>query len=83
MENRTGQIIELENNQEYLILRQAIYKNEYYYVVDRVVDEESNGEVKKNLAKDFLILHEMHEADGNIYMETVEDPKIAMKILEK
>ena len=82
MENRTGQILELENGQQFLILRQAMYKDKLYYVVDTVVASPDGDEEKSTLAKQFSIIEEV-EQDGKIFYKTIEDAEIALKILEK
>lgn len=75
MENRTGQVIELDNNEQYLVLRQAMYKKNTYYVVDKLSED---GETP---LKQFTILEEFEE-NGETCVKIIEDPKIALKILE-
>ncbi len=74
MENRTRKIIELENDEEYLILRQILYKNETYYVTTKVLN---NG---SDFAKEITLLKESNE-NNDIYVTVVEDPNILKTIL--
>lgn len=74
MENRTRKIIELENDEEYLILRQILYKNETYYVTTQVLN---NG---SDFAKEITLLKESNE-NNDIYVTVVDDPNILKTIL--
>ena len=42
MENLTNQVITLDNNQKYFILRQALYKGKTYYLAAEVTEDEEN-----------------------------------------
>ncbi len=75
MENRTNQVIELENNKEYLVLRQAIFRGDTYYITSEV---KNDGE---DFDKKLTILKETDENDKN-YVSIVEDKEIIDTILE-
>ena len=74
-ENKTNQVIELENGKEYLVLRQVVFKSETYYVSSEV----------KNDGEDFdnklLVLKETEE-NGKKYVSLVEDKEVLKTILD-
>lgn len=75
MENRINQVLTLENGQKLLILHQAIYNNENYYVCNGVTDD------KKDVTDEFVLLHEIKK-DGKTSVEVVTDPTLAQFIFE-
>lgn len=75
MENRTNQVIELENNKEYLVLRQAVFRGDTYYITSEV---KNDGE---DFDKNLTILKETDENDKK-YVSIVEDKEIIDTILE-
>lgn len=75
MENRINQIIVLGNDKKYIILKQAIYNNDNYYVAARVTEDE------EDVTNEFAMLHEVNK-DGNLFVEIVTDPAV-MQILLK
>lgn len=74
MENRINQVIKIDEYTKYLILRQAIYNNDNYFVCVRLIDNE--------LSEDFELLHEIKEND-NIYVELVTEEKTYNLLLRK
>lgn len=66
MENRINKIMTLVDGSKYFILKQAIYKNENYYAVIGIADNE------EDLLDDHAILHEL-ERDGQVGVEEVTD----------
>lgn len=74
MENRINKIVKLENGKKYYILKQAIYKDENYFVVAKVTDDGEDLEDK------FAILHETKENDKT-FIQFEKDPKIIQIIL--
>ena len=42
MENRINQIVELADGNKYIVMKQAVYRNENYYVVAKVTDDETD-----------------------------------------
>lgn len=75
MENKINHIITLENGVKYLILKQAIYMNENYFIVDEVNEEETD------LKEHFLVLHETN-TNGETFVEVETDPQILQIILK-
>ena len=52
MENRINQVMTLGNGEKYLILRQAIYEDENYYVCVKTTDD------AKEVTDSYELLHE-------------------------
>lgn len=69
MENRTNQVIELENKKEYLILRQVLYKNETYYVASEI---KKDGE---DFDKNMTVLKESVEGNDT-YINIINNSEI-------
>ena len=48
MENRINTILELDNNEKYVVLNQAIYQDRNYYLVVKLSDDgkDVTGEIK-------------------------------------
>jgi len=75
MINRTNQIVELEDDKQYLILRQVVYKNETYYVTTEIFND--GDDFDKNLT----VLKESTEGEDT-YVTEVNDPEIIKTISE-
>lgn len=75
MENRINQIMTLVDGKKYIVIKQAIYKNENYYAVAGVSEDE------ESLLEEYAILHEL-EFEGNTCVEPVEDPE-KLKLITK
>lgn len=69
MQNRINQIMELDNGDSYIVMKQAIYKNENYYVVAKVIDDTDIDD------EDLKVLHEF-DKDGASAVEEVTDPEL-------
>lgn len=69
MENRTNQVIELSNGQEYVILRQIVYKGDTYYVTTEIFEGGDKFDEKITILKETT-------KDGEIYTTVVTDPAI-------
>ena len=69
MENRINSVLELANDEKYVVVNQAIYKKDNYLLLARISDDEKNvlGEVK--------IVQEKLK-DGVLGLEIVKDPKL-------
>ena len=65
----------LGNGAKYIILRQAIYEDENYYVCARVTDD------AKDVTEEFELLHEF-EQDGQKVVDAVTDMELAETIFE-
>ena len=74
MENRINQIITTVDNKKYMILRQAIYNGQNYYVCCGV-------EASSHLNENFYLLEEIKDGE-KIYVKTVEDEEMAKFILK-
>lgn len=75
MENRINQVMTLGNGEKYIILRQAIYEDDNYYVCAKVTEDE------KEVMEEFELLHEF-ELDGQTVVEPVIDTDLAETIFE-
>lgn len=75
MENRINQIMELDNGKKYIVVKQAIYKQDTYYVVARVTNDE------KDIEDEYLVLKQIF-IDGKQAITEVEDPNL-FKIIIK
>lgn len=75
MENRINKIIVLENNKKYIVVNQAIYKNESYLLVNEINDTEDE------LLEEVLILQE-EMVDGELEVTEVTDNQL-LDLLEK
>jgi len=70
MENRINQIIELENGKKLIITKQAIYRDENYFIAAKISDDE------KEVYEEFHLFHEF-DKNGITHIETVTDAKLA------
>ena len=75
MENRINQIVELEDNKQYYILKQAVYVGDNYFVAAEVCGD---GE---DLKEEFTVLHETKE-NGESFIQFEEDPKTIQILLK-
>ena len=69
MENRINNILELTNNEKYVVINQAIYKGTNFFLVARLTDDE------KDLTGDIKIVEEKLK-DGILGIELVKDVKL-------
>ena len=69
MENRINNILELTNNEKYVVINQAIYKGTNYFLVGRLTDDE------KDLSGEIKIVEEKLK-DGILGLEIVKDVKL-------
>lgn len=74
MENRINQVITTDNG-KFMILHQAIYNNQNYYVCCGVDSDETD------VNEDFYLFEEIKQDDG-VFIKFVEDEKMAKFILE-
>ena len=75
MENRINSVLELANNEKYVVINQAIYQDTNYFLVAKISDDE------KELVGDIKIVEEKMK-DGIIGLELVKDPKL-LELLTK
>ena len=69
MENRINSILELTNNEKYVVINQAIYKGTNYFLIARLSEDE------KDLTGDIKIVEEKLK-DGILGIELVKDVKL-------
>lgn len=82
MENRINKIMELADGNKYIVIKQAIYKNENYYVVAKVNDEENDIlNIENTDEKNLRVLHEL-VYDGKLSVEDVTDPDLFKLIIK-
>ena len=74
MENRINQIITVESGKQYVILHQAIYDGNNYYVCCNVGADET-------LTDNYRLVKEVKQND-EVYVELVEDEGLAKFILK-
>ena len=75
MENRINSILELANDEKYVVINQAIYQDTNYFLVAKITDDE------QDLVGDLKIVEEKMK-DGIIGLEIVKDPKL-IELLSK
>lgn len=75
MENKINKIMTLENGRNFIILRQAIYKGENYFVAARLSDDE------KKITEDYVTVHEFIK-DDKTFVEVVKDPELLALIMK-
>ena len=76
MNNRINKIFVLDDNKKYLVINQAMYKNESYLLLNEVNEEENE------ILTDVMIVREVAEPDGAMSVEIVKDPKL-LQLLAK
>lgn len=69
MDNKIHQVIKLETGNRYIILRQAIYKNDNYYIASKL-DKYDNP-----LADELAFFHEL-VVDGKLKVEEVTNTEL-------
>ena len=69
MESRINKVIKLETGNKYVILKQAIYKNENYYIASKL-DKDNNP-----LASELAFFHELL-FDGQLKVEEVTNTEL-------
>lgn len=69
MENRINSILELANNEKYVVVNQAIYKGQNYLLLARITDDE------QDVQGDLLIVEEKTQ-DGVLGVELVKDERM-------
>ena len=69
MENRINSILELTNNEKYVVINQAVYKGTNYFLVARLSDDE------KDLVGEVKIVEEKLK-DGVLGLQLVKDIKL-------
>lgn len=69
MESKIHQVVKLETGNKYVILKQAIYKNENYYIAAKL-DKDNNP-----LANELAFFHEL-VFDGKLKVEEVTDVEL-------
>ena len=69
MENKTNKVIVLDDSREFLILRQAIYKKETYFIGTLLINDGEDFEKKSTILK-------YVNEDGKEYVEIVKDKEI-------
>lgn len=75
MVNRINSILELANNEKYVVINQAVYKGTNYFLVAKISDDE------KDLTGDIKIVEEKLK-DGVLGIELVKDVKL-LELLTK
>ena len=76
MNNRINKIFVLDDNKKYLVINQAMYKNESYLLLNEVNEEENE------ILTDVMIVREVIEPDGAMSVEIVKDPTL-LQLLAK
>lgn len=66
MKNLINSILTLENNEKYVVLNQAIYKEKNYYLVAKITPDE------QDVTDEIKIIEEL-EQDGRIGVKLVTD----------
>lgn len=69
MENRINSILELANDEKYVVINQAIYQDSNYFLVVKLTDDE------KSVTGDIKIVEEKLK-DGLLGLELVKDEKL-------
>lgn len=69
MENRINKVLTLRNGKKYVVLNQAIYRQENYFFVVGVTDDE------EDLTDEFRIVQEV-EKDGKKFVKDIHDPQL-------
>lgn len=69
MENRINQIFELADGNKYIVMKQAVYKGENYYVTAKLNEEENEP------LEEFTVFKQV-EYNNQPCMTIVEDPAL-------
>lgn len=66
MENRINQVVKLDNGNNYVIIKQAIYKNDSYFLVSKL-------DSMNNPMPDELVFFHQVDLNGQLKLEEVTD----------
>lgn len=69
MTNRINKVMRLANNEKYIIMKQAVYRDENYYLANKLTDDE------EDTLDEFKLFKEV-EYEGKPSVLEVTDPKI-------
>lgn len=69
MKNRINKIFKLKSGKKYLVIKQAVYREESYCVTVGVTDDE------EDFTEEVIIFKEILK-DNRPYMEQVKDPRL-------
>jgi len=69
MESKINQVVKLETGDKYVILKQAVYKNENYYIASKLDKDD------KPLADELMFFHEIL-FDDKLKFEEVGDTEL-------
>lgn len=69
MTNHIHDKMTLEDGRKYVVVKQAVYKNENYYVAARLTDDETD------VKDEYKVFHEI-VIEGETRVEEVSDPTI-------
>lgn len=69
MENRIGQVMSLENGKKYVVMKQAVYRNNNYFVAALLTETE------EDILDEIAFFKEI-EIDGKQGIEIVKDSKL-------
>lgn len=69
MENRINQIMVLSENLKYVIMKQATYKNDTYFVAARITDDE------EDVLEEFVVFKEV-SYNNQIGVQEVKDKEL-------
>lgn len=82
MENRINKIMELADGNKYIIMKQAIYKNENYYVAIKITEDETDIEdIEEIESENLKVFHEIN-FEGQLSAEEVTDPELFKLIVK-
>ena len=76
MNNRINKVFVLDDNRKYLVINQAMYKNESYLLLNEVNEEENE------ILTDIMIVREVMDSNGDMSVEVVTDPSL-LQLLAK
>lgn len=69
MINHIHEKMTLEDGRKYVVIKQAVYKNDNYYVAARLTEDE------QDVQEEYKIFHEII-VEGETRVEEVSDPKV-------
>ncbi len=69
MENRINQVMELADGKKYIVIKQAIYKGDNYFVSMPLTDDEED-------VTDEIIVFQEIEHEGKRSVQKVKDPNL-------
>ncbi len=73
MENRINQVMELADGRKYVVLKQAIYKGDNYFVAIRTTDNE------EDVTDEFVVFQEV-DYNGQKSVKKIKDPNLVSLI---